>query len=1029
MVNVFDAESGKQRSTFVDISGEVNSTGDRGLMSIVLHPDFGDPTGEHNYLYAYYVADPADSADTEDPLAGPDGTGDRFAYVVRFTADPETKYTTAIPDSEVILLGGVGVSGTEGLKPRTSKDISGGGAVDSTFDLKQPESGFDPEKGSYVDNYLKVDSQGNVGGSLAFGPDGALYVATGDGASSIATDPRAISAQSIDSLSGKILRIDPITGSGLKDNPFAKEVDLETNRAKVYELGLRNPSSIGFAEDGRLFVTDVNWFSWEKVGAAAGANFGWPYFTPGDKGVLQPTPELEKFFGGEARNGLTVEEFYHAVANGDIKLTEPIATFTTVDLQGVAASSCGSKCAERYPGFENWVFFSEYGTAEQTSSELFNIDGDPAAGAGAVFAVDSRDPNSVRYLYSGRDWPVQSFVQGKDGHLFALNNSGGISKLLIEPTDQAGEAEAEAEAAAQAAAQAEAAQAQAAQALAQAHLTSYKGLTTAGDTRVSDGVFTLTTAGGRSGQLGTAMSGQRIDLSKDFIVAFEVNLGANDAGADGATIVFHNDPRGVGAMGRPGGALGATGIGNGLAIEFDTYANISNNPQPNADIAADHTSFVGTDSAFGTTAVALPNIENGAWHSVVVNWNAAAQTLSYTFDNQPGGVLNSDLSTQFSGFNATFGGSQYAYFGFTASTGAFSNTQSIRNVRTNATFENLPELTPYEGLRAGGDARVSDDVVTLTTAGGRSGQLGTAMSGKRLDVSRDFTVAFEVNLGANDAGADGATIVFHNDPRGVGAMGRPGGALGATGIGNGLAIEFDTYANISNNPQPNADIVADHTSFVGTDSAFGTTAVALPNIENGAWHSVVVTWNAAAQTMSYTFDNQSGGVLNSDIATQFFGGSQYAYFGFTASTGAFSNTQSIRNVRTNATFENLPELTPYEGLRTGGDTRSSDGVVALTTAGGRFDQVGMAMSSKRLDVSRDFIVAFEANFGADDAGADGAAIVFHNDLRGVGATGRAGGALGASGIRNGLAIEFDTYANLPDNPFQPNADIAADHTS
>jgi hypothetical protein len=128
--------------------------------------------------------------------------------------------------------------------------------------------------------------------------------------------------------------------------------------------------------------------------------------------------------------------------------------------------------------------------------------------------------------------------------------------------------------------------------------------------------------------------------------------------------------------------------------------------------------------------------------------------------------------------------------------------------------------------------------------------------------------------------------------------------LGASGIRNGLAIEFDTYANLPDNPfQPNADIAADHTSFVGTDSAFGTTAVALPNIENGAWHSVVVTWNAAAQTLSYTFDNQSAGTLNSDIVTQFFGGSRYAYFGFTASTGGFSNTQSVRNVRTKATFE------------------------------------------------------------------------------------------------------------------------------
>jgi hypothetical protein len=142
----------------------------------------------------------------------------------------------------------------------------------------------------------------------------------------------------------------------------------------------------------------------------------------------------------------------------------------------------------------------------------------------------------------------------------------------------------------------------------------------------------------------------------------------------------------------------------------------------------------------------------------------------------------------------------------------------------------------------------------------------------------------------------------------VAAVGGAGGGLGVGGIRNGLAIEFDTYANLVNNPQPNADIVADHTSFVGTDSAFGTTAVALPNIENGAWHSVVVSWNAAAQTLSYTFDNQSAGTLTADIVSTFFGGSKFVYFGFGAATGGLSNTQSVRNVSTNATFESKAAL-------------------------------------------------------------------------------------------------------------------------
>ena len=67
------------------------------------------------------------------------------------------------------------------------------------------------------------------------------------------------------------------------------------------------------------------------------------------------------------------------------------------------------------------------------------------------------------------------------------------------------------------------------------------------------------------------------------------------------------------------------------------------------------------------------------------------------------------------------------------------------------------------------------------------------MSTGRIDVRQNFTVAFDVNLGTSDAGADGAAFVFHNDPRGANAIGAPGSGLAVGGIQNGLAIEFDTY--------------------------------------------------------------------------------------------------------------------------------------------------------------------------------------------------------------------------------------------
>src|SRR5262249_5113775 len=155
----------------------------------------------------------------------------------------------------------------------------------------------------------------------------------------------------------------------------------------------------------------------------------------------------------------------------------------------------------------------------------------------------------------------------------------------------------------------------------------------------------------------------------------------------------------------------------------------------------------------------------------------------------------------------------------------------------------------------------------------------------RIDVRQNFTIAFEVNLGTSDAGADGAAIVFHNDPRGANAVGNPGSGLAVAGIQNGLAIEFDTYnspaAQLGGAGIPGFDVASDPTVFVGTNSPFAPAPVALADIENGAWHPVVVTWNATTQTLSYTFDNQPMGTpLTSNIATQFLGGSNFAYFGF-----------------------------------------------------------------------------------------------------------------------------------------------------
>ncbi len=101
------------------------------------------------------------------------------------------------------------------------------------------------------------------GGHLAFGPDGKLYIGTGDGGA--ANDPKA-NGQKRTSLLAKMLAMD---------------VDAAKPKADVVALGLRNPWRYTFdPKTGDLFIADVGQDRWEEVdvvtgGALNGENFGW----------------------------------------------------------------------------------------------------------------------------------------------------------------------------------------------------------------------------------------------------------------------------------------------------------------------------------------------------------------------------------------------------------------------------------------------------------------------------------------------------------------------------------------------------------------------------------------------------------------------------------------------------------------------------------------------------------------------------------------------------------------------------------
>src|SRR5678815_1536636 len=116
-------------------------------------------------------------------------------------------------------------------------------------------------------NPLTLASNHN-GGAIHFGPDGKLYIATGENATTS-------NSQTLGNMLGKILRINA-DGSIPTDNPFFNQTT--GNNRSIWALGLRNPFTFAFQPGtGRMFINDVGQNTWEEINdGIAGSNYGWP---------------------------------------------------------------------------------------------------------------------------------------------------------------------------------------------------------------------------------------------------------------------------------------------------------------------------------------------------------------------------------------------------------------------------------------------------------------------------------------------------------------------------------------------------------------------------------------------------------------------------------------------------------------------------------------------------------------------------------------------------------------------------------
>lgn len=237
-------------------------------------------------------------------------------------------------------------------------------------------------------------SRGNHnGGQLLFGPDGYLYIFTGDGGGGGDPDENA---QNINSPLGKTLRIDPdLVGSHdpIASNPYAGATP---GLDQIWSIGLRNPWRASFDRaTGELWIADVGQGNWEEINRepanSAGSNYGWDC-REGLHAYADPTP-------GISCTGLS--------------FTSPVAEY---DHSGGNCSVTGGYVYRGavFPDLVGYYVLGDY-----CSGRLWTL----AAG----------DASPELALHDDTTALISSFGESESGEIYATDHVGSVYRVVAPP--------------------------------------------------------------------------------------------------------------------------------------------------------------------------------------------------------------------------------------------------------------------------------------------------------------------------------------------------------------------------------------------------------------------------------------------------------------------------------------------------------------------------------------------------------------------------------------------------------------------